>query len=68
MTDQETYTVEFSKDEINSLSEVLAHYRKHYDDDEKKLDRPVYQAAARLALKIGKALYPGADLKVEDYY
>jgi len=36
MADQEAYTVEFTKHEINSLAEVLAEYRKHYDEDPKK--------------------------------
>lgn len=66
--DQEIYTIEFTKDEINSLSEVLAHYRKHYDEDEKKMDRPVFLAGCRLSYKIGKVLCPDGDFSVEDYY
>ena len=68
MADKETYTVEFTKDEINSLNEVLAHYRKHYDEDEKKMERPVYLAGCRLSYKIGKVLSPEGTFTVEAYY
>ena len=68
MADQDTYTVEFTKAEINSLSEVLSHYRKHYDEDPKKMDRPVYLAGCRLSYKIGKVLAPDGNFMVEDYY
>lgn len=68
MEDQRMYTIEFTTDEINSLNEVLAHYRKHYDEDNKKMERPVYLAGCRLSYKIGKALAPDGTFTVEDYY
>jgi hypothetical protein len=68
MEDKETYVVEFSKAEINQLAEVLKHYRGHYDEDPKKLERPVYIAGCELSRKIGEVLAPGSNIPVEEYY
>jgi hypothetical protein len=68
MADQENYTVEFTRREINSLAEVLKHFRNHYDEDPKKMDRPVFVAGAELSYKIGKVLAPDGDFTIEDYY
>lgn len=67
MADQEIYTVEFTKYEINSLSEVLSNFRKTFDENPNKKDNVIFVAAAKLSYKIGKVLVPDGGFTVEDY-
>jgi hypothetical protein len=63
MADHESYTVKFSKYEINSLSEVLANYRKIFDEDPTKRDHVIFVAAANLSYKLERCLSHMATLR-----
>lgn len=64
----ETYTVEFTKDEIHSLSECLGKLRKHffYAMDNPRQE-PLYVVACELHQKVDNVIAPDIDIPLSDY-
>ncbi len=67
MKELETYTVEFTKDEIWSLNEVLANFRKTYSDMKNPKEDPVFVASAKLHHKIAQVISPDSKIDLEDF-
>lgn len=70
MPDQETYTVEFTNHELNSLNELLGNLRKIYAEREGAINNPLFVEACKLHFKIAQVLMPSIVGKVtlDDYF
>lgn len=64
MQEPETYTVEFTKHEINSLNECLGNSRKFYAEEGGAIDNPVFVEACKLHFKIAHVIHPTLAGKV----
>jgi hypothetical protein len=73
MPENENYTVELSKDEIQSLLECLANLRKYYAESyqsqigKKASDNAVFIAASKLQHKLAHIVSPDVSIPLKDY-
>lgn len=64
---EETYTMELTKDEINSLAECLAEFRKLLSENEDALFSPLFVAACELHYKTAITMNPDTEVTLNDY-
>lgn len=77
MPEQETYTIDFTVDELYSLRECLTHLRKRIDEDYQEshmsqqafepMQNPVFVAACELQFKLAKVENPDTKVTVMDF-
>lgn len=67
MADQENYTVEFTKDEIWSLNEILAKFRGTYADMKNPKEDALFVATGKLHHKIAHVISPDSNVPLEDF-
>jgi hypothetical protein len=67
MADQETYTMKLTKEEINSLAECLAEFRKYLAQNEDALFSPLFVAACELHYKTAVTMNPDTEVTLDDY-
>lgn len=65
--DQENYSMKLTKDEINSLAECLAEFRKLLAKNEDALFSPLFVSACELHYKTAITITPDTEVTLDDY-